>query len=53
MCTPAEFPTTAKGRPIMILDGYLYTQDPRTDTKTLTLVLPAWIIFDPDSITIQ
>ncbi len=34
MCTPVEFTTTTKGRPLMILDGYLYNQDRRTDTKT-------------------
>ncbi|CAF4521049.1 unnamed protein product [Rotaria sp. Silwood2] len=34
MSTPIEFTTTTKGRPLTILDGYLYTQDRRTDTKT-------------------
>ncbi|CAF4715725.1 unnamed protein product, partial [Rotaria sp. Silwood2] len=34
MSTPVEFTTTTKGRPLTILDGYLYTQDCRTDTKT-------------------
>jgi hypothetical protein len=35
MCTPAEFTTTTKGNPLMVLDGHLYTQDRRTDTKIL------------------
>jgi hypothetical protein len=35
MCTPVEFTTTTKGRPLMVLDSHLYTQDHRTGTKTL------------------
>jgi hypothetical protein len=34
MCTPVEFTITRKGRPLMIIDGYRYTQDRRTDDKT-------------------
>ncbi|CAF4417542.1 unnamed protein product [Rotaria socialis] len=34
MLTPIEFTTTSKGRPLMILDGYLYNRDRRTYTKT-------------------
>ncbi|CAF3051823.1 unnamed protein product [Rotaria socialis] len=34
MLTPIVFTTTSKSRPLMILDGYLYTRDRRTDTKT-------------------
>ncbi len=34
MCTPVEFTITIKGRPLMIIDGYRYTQDRRTDDKT-------------------
>ena len=34
MSTSVEFITTTKGRPLMILDGLLYIQDRRTDTKT-------------------
>ncbi|CAF1114027.1 unnamed protein product [Rotaria sordida] len=34
MSTSVEFITTTKGRPLMILDGFSYIQDRRTDTKT-------------------
>ena len=34
MSTSVEFITTTKGRPLMVLDGLLYIQDRRTDTKT-------------------
>ncbi len=34
MCTPDEFPSLTKSRPLMVLDGYLYTEDRRADTTT-------------------
>ncbi|CAF3804450.1 unnamed protein product [Rotaria sordida] len=34
MSTSVEFITTTKGRPLMILDGFSYIQDRRSDTKT-------------------
>ncbi|CAF1156291.1 unnamed protein product [Rotaria sordida] len=34
MCTPVEFTVTTKDRPLMIIDGYCYIQDRRTDDKT-------------------
>ncbi|CAF2528246.1 unnamed protein product [Rotaria sp. Silwood2] len=34
MCTPVEFTITKRGRPLMIIDGYSYVQDRRTDDKT-------------------
>ncbi len=34
MCTPVEFTITTKGRPLMIIDGYSYTQDRQTNDKT-------------------
>ncbi|CAF3355465.1 unnamed protein product [Rotaria sp. Silwood2] len=34
MCTPVEFTNTKRGRPLMIIDGYSYVQDSRTNDKT-------------------
>jgi len=34
ICTPDEFPSLTKSRPLMVLDGYLYTEDRRADTTT-------------------
>ena len=34
MSTSVQFTTTAKGRPLMVLDGYSYIRDRQTDEKT-------------------
>ncbi|CAF3889741.1 unnamed protein product, partial [Rotaria sp. Silwood1] len=34
MSTSVEFTTSAKGRPLMVLDGYSYIRDRQTDEKT-------------------
>jgi hypothetical protein len=34
MSTPVEFTVTTRGHPLMIIDGYSYVQDRRTDDKT-------------------
>ena len=34
MSTSVQFTTTAKRRPLMVIDAYSYTQDCQTDEKT-------------------
>ena len=34
MSTSVQFTTTAKGRPLMVIDGYSYIRDRQTDEKT-------------------